>query len=178
MEEIAQLRVVDCAASAFTVHKGKTPAARRSVPIHPELAELVKRRSDGKADTAFLFEELGEGAPKARGGGYASPAKRGTGKAAAVMPRSAAVSKRFGRFIRRIDVAEVVKGKRRSLVNFHSFRRWFTTKAEQAGQPVHVIEAVMGHKRQGMTLGRYSGGPSEEQRRAVVEAVRLPAGAV
>jgi len=40
----------------------------------------------------------------------------------------------------------------------------------------HIIEAVVGHvgARQGMTLGRYSGGPSVEQKRACVEAVRLP----
>ena len=50
------------------------------------------------------------------------------------------------------------------------------TKAEQAGQPESLIRAVVGHKRDGVTLGTYSGGPSIEQRRAVVEAVRLPKG--
>lgn len=56
----------------------------------------------------------------------------------------------------------MIEGKRRSLVNFHSLRRWFITKAEQAGQPESIIAAVVGHKRQGMTLGGYSGGPSGE----------------
>jgi integrase len=59
-------------------------------------------------------------------------------------------------------------------VDFHSFRRWFITKAEQAEQPVHFIEALVGHKRPGMTLGRYSAGPLMAQFRAVVEAVTLP----
>jgi integrase len=68
-------------------------------------------------------------------------------------------------------------GQRRSKVNFHSFPRWFATKAEQAGQPPHIIEALVGHKRQGMTLGVYSGEPSLEQLRACVEAVPLPEGA-
>ena len=50
------------------------------------------------------------------------------------------------------------------------------TKAERAGQPPHIIEAAVGRKRSGMSLGRYSGGPGvKEQMRACVEAVRLPA---
>jgi len=61
-------------------------------------------------------------------------------------------------------------------VTFHSFRRWFITKAEQAGIAPHIIASVVGHKRQGMTLGLYSGGPSREQLRECVEAVRLPEG--
>jgi hypothetical protein len=41
---------------------------------------------------------------------------------------------RFGRYMRRLGLAEIRDGHRRSLVNFHSFRRWFATKVEQAGQ--------------------------------------------
>jgi len=52
-----------------------------------------------------------------------------------------------------------------SNVDFHSFRRWFTTKAEQAGQLPHIIDAVAGHQRPGETLGRYSQGPSVAQMR-------------
>lgn len=60
-------------------------------------------------------------------------------------------------------------------MNFHSFRRWFVTAAERAGQPPHIISGAVGHTRLGMTLGVYSGGPSvEQQLRACVEAVRLP----
>ncbi len=62
-------------------------------------------------------------------------------------------------------------------VSYETVRRWFITKAERADQPPHIFEAVVGHKRQGMSLGRYSGGPSvEQQMRECVEAVRLPAG--
>jgi integrase len=75
---------------------------------------------------------------------------------------------------RSVGVEEVVPGRRRSLVNFHSFRRCFITKAEQADQMEHIIAVVVGHKRTGMTLGRYSGGPLLEQARRCVEAVRLP----
>ena len=114
---------------------------------------MVAQRSVGKAPEAFLFHELSEG-PFAK--------------------RAGALSKAFRRFASKVGVREVVEGKRRSLVNFHSFRRWFITKAEQAGQPISLIEPVVGHKREGMTAGRYSKGPSEEQRREVVESVKLP----
>ncbi|HEY6732542.1 MAG TPA: hypothetical protein VI256_01895 [Roseiarcus sp.] len=43
----------------------------------------------------------------------------------------------------------MVPGRRRSLVNFHSFRRYFITKAEQADQMEHIIAVVVGHKRPG-----------------------------
>ena len=57
---------------------------------------------------------------------------------------------------------------------FHSFRRWFITKAERAGIPETTIASVVGHKRQGMTFGTYSAGPELEQFRACAEAVKLP----
>jgi len=47
--------------------------------------------------------------------------------------------KRFSRYIRDVEVAVMIKGKRRSLTNFHSLRRWFVTKAEQARQPENII---------------------------------------
>jgi len=59
------------------------------------------------------------------------------------------------------------------VANFHSFRRWFISKAEQAGIDERIISDVVGHKRQSMT-GRYSAGASMEQMRACVEAVKLP----
>ena len=153
LEEIAQLRIKDTAGGLFQIVQGKTKAARREVPIHSRLVPMVAQRSAGKAPDAFLFHELSEG-PFAK--------------------RSGALSKAFTRYASKVGVREVVEGKRRSLVNFHSFRRWFITKAEQAGQPINIIEAVVGHKRVGMTADRYSEGPSEKQKRAVVESVKLP----
>ena len=48
--------------------------------------------------------------------------------------------------------------KRRALTNFHSFRRWFITKCERADVKEPLIAAIVGHKRSGITLGRYSEG--------------------
>jgi hypothetical protein len=71
-------------------------------------------------------------------------------------------------------VDEVVPGNRRSRVNFHSFRRWWITSAEQAGVQENLIAAVVGHRRPGLSLGLYSSGPSLEQLRTAIEAVKLP----
>lgn len=157
--EIGNLRVRDTEGGVFVVTRSKTTAGERSVPIHPDLTALVARRADGKAADAYLLEELT--APASR------PERRGY-----------KVAEWFTSYRRDLGLDARQDGRRQSDADFHSFRRWFATKAEQAGQPPHVISAVLGHKegRQGMTLGVYSAGPSLDQRRAVVEAVRLPKG--
>ena len=84
------------------------------------------------------------------------------------------LSKRFGRYRIGVGVDERVEGRRRALVNFHSFRRWFITKAEHAGQLPHIIASVVGHEHQGETLGTYWQGASDKALRECVEAVSLP----
>ncbi|MDR6755152.1 hypothetical protein J2Y48_000425 [Mycoplana sp. BE70] len=61
-----------------------------------------------------------------------------------------------------------------SLVNFHSFRCWLVTEAEQAGQQERISSEVVGHEegRKPITLKVYSGGPSEDQKRRCVEAAK------
>lgn len=156
--EIGNLRVRDAEGGVFVISKSKTTAGERSVPIHSDLAGLVARRAEGKAPDDYLLEELT--APASR------PERRGY-----------KVAEWFTAYRRDLGLDARKAGRRQSDADFHSFRRWFATKAEQAGQPPHLISAVLGHKegRQGMTLGVYSGGPSLDQRRSVVEAVSLPA---
>jgi len=156
MDEICSLKVAECADKLFKITRAKTDAGLRSVPIHPDLEPIIKRRVKGKKPDQHIFEEL------------TLPSKESTREIS--MP----AVKRFSRYIREVNVAVLIDGKRRSLTNFHSFRRWFVTKAEQAGQPENIIASVVGHKRQGMTLGVYSGGPNAEQFRTCVEAVKLP----
>jgi hypothetical protein len=45
-----------------------------------------------------------------------------------------------GHPIRRLGLAEMVDGKRRSLANFHSLRCWFIMAALRAGQPERVVQ--------------------------------------
>jgi integrase len=91
-----------------------------------------------------------------------------------LFPHLRDASNAFGDYRRRVGVDEVVEGNRRSRVNYHSFRRWWITKAEQAGVPENLIGAVVGHRRPGLSLGLYSSGPSLEQLRTAIEAVKLP----
>ena len=154
LEEIYRLTVADCAGGSFNVRVSKTPAGRRRVPIHSELVQLVAGRVAGKAPGDFLFHEAG-------------PAKPGR-------ERSAPISKRFGNYRQAVKVHERGEGKRHSVVDFHSFRRWFITEARNAGADRAVVAAVVGHEAEGMTDGVYHGGPTEALKRAGVEAVRLP----
>ena len=158
IEELSLLRVSDINPTDRTMTiqaDPKTPASRRAVPIHSQTWPIIAARIANKPADAFVLHELGP-APK--------PGRS----------RSMPVSKAFGYYRADVGVDDKHEGQRRSLVNFHSFRRTFVTLAEQAGQPEPTIRSVIGHKRQGMTFGLYSGGPSLEQRRACVEAVRLP----
>lgn len=160
VEEIARLNVRDVFRQAddirFDIAEAKTAAGVRMVPVHPDLLAIVERRTAGKQARDALFPEL----PVPKEG--------------SAMERSQKVVKAFTTYRRRVGVDDVPEGARQSRVDFHSFRRWFITKAEQAYQPPHFISSLVGHARSGMTLGRYSDGPLVRQYREVVEAVRLP----
>lgn len=152
-EEIGQLKAADCAGGVFIIRAGKTDAAARRVPVHPDLAGIVAKRLKGKAPDAYLFHDL----------------------ASASTERTDPIGKAFTRYRRELGIQEG-EG-RRSRVNFHSFRRWFITAAINAKQPDHFVSLVVGHKegRKGMTKGRYWQGLDDAALRAVVEAVKLPA---
>lgn len=157
LEAIVRLRVEHCRNDTFTFLPQKKEPGSRQVPIHPALKEIIERRIDGKQDSDDIFPEW-------------PPAKKADSK----RERSFKASNHFTDYRRSVGVNDIRPGNRRSRVNFHSFRRWFITKAEQAGQPVSTIQLVVGHKREGMTLGVYSGGATLEQLRECVEAVQLP----
>lgn len=159
-DEIVSLQVGDVIegpdgmGQAFDLSRSKTQAGVRMVPVHPDLMGNVAERTKGKKPTALLFQEFAD------------------------MPdASDTFGKRFKRYREARGVADKRDGKRRSLVNFHSTRRWFITETERAGLPEVTVAAVVGHKEardRGFTFGTYSGGPSGAQRRAVVESVVLP----
>lgn len=156
VEEIARLRVEDVKDGTFQVRVAKTRAGERLVPIHHELTGTVQARSVGKAKGDYLFPELPTPAPTS------------------AVERSQKISKGFTRYRRGLGIDDRIEGQRQARTTFHSFRRWFITKAEMAGIQPHIISWVVGHARQGMTLGTYSGGPGIEQMKACVEAVKLP----
>ena len=153
MVEVVSLWVEEVHDEVFDIQQGKTDAAARKVPIHPDLVELVERRTLHKGPKDWLFHELRiENDPGDTFG------------------------KRFRRYRMHLGVDDKREGKRRSLVNFHSARRWFTTEARHAGNPKETISDVIGHHadKKDITFGVYTPGASEAQRRACVESVRLP----
>ncbi|MGM5011607.1 DUF6538 domain-containing protein [Rhizobium sp. 969_B3_N1_2] len=158
LDAIVCLKVKDCRDDGVFVFKPqKKEPGPRLCPIHPDLIEIVERRKKGKGPEDDIFPEW-----------------PGVKKSDSLRERSFKTSNEFTEYRRSVGVEERREGKRRGLVNFHSFRRWFITKAEQAGQLESTIAVVVGHKRQGMTFGVYSGGPLLEQARQCVEAVTLP----
>ncbi|WP_246685085.1 integrase [Methylobacterium sp. WL69] len=139
LDAVIDLRVGECADGWFTFKPQKKEVSARDVPIHPDLRHLVAARVKGKSPEDDLFPE------------WPGPAATDS-----MRERSAYFSKRFTKYRRDLGVDEVVEGKRRSLVNFHSFRRWFITKGERADIDGNLLAAIVGHKRSGLTLGRYS----------------------
>ena len=155
IDAIISLKVKDCQ-GVFRFKPQKREKGCRLVPIHGDLVPLVEALIEGKEPDEDVFPEYPEPTPGTQ------------------QERSMPAVKAFTRYRRAQGVDDTRPGLKRSLVNFHSFRRWFITRAEQAGQDGNIIAAVVGHQRPGMTLGLYSRGPSTEQLRACVEAVKLP----
>lgn len=61
---------------------------------------------------------------------------------------------------------------------FHSSRKWFITQCERTGVPEHFTASLVGHKsarsENGITYSIYSAGISDEQKRGIVDQIRLP----
>lgn len=81
------------------------------------------------------------------------------------------VTKRFATLRKRLDL------ERPGLV-FHSTRKWFITQCERTGVPEHFTASLVGHKsarsENGITYSIYSAGISDEQKRGIVDQIRLP----
>lgn len=81
------------------------------------------------------------------------------------------VTKRFA------DLRKRLKLERPGLV-FHSTRKWFITQCERTGVPEHFTASLVGHKsarsENGITYGIYSAGISDEQKRGIIDQIRLP----
>jgi integrase len=152
ISEMYRLTVADCADGWFNVRQSKTEAGVRRVPIHSDLAAIVARRRDGKAPDALLFHEAVRALPT----------------------HTMAVSQRFIRYRKRVGVHDGDEGARGSRVDFHSFRRWFITRARNAGIDRAVVAAVVGHETGNVTDDVYSR-VGDDALKACVQAVRLPA---
>ena len=156
LDAIVDMRVGDTEHGCFRFKPQKKEKRHRYIPIHPELKAIVERRRDGKKPDDELFPEYPPNSVDSQ------------------RERSFKTSNHFTEYRRSVGVDEQIEGKRRSLVNFHSFRRWFTSRAEQAGIDDALISAVVGHKRGSITLDVYSEGPAIKAARKCVNSVKLP----
>ncbi|WP_354667669.1 tyrosine-type recombinase/integrase [Lentibacter algarum] len=81
------------------------------------------------------------------------------------------VTKRFAVLRQRLGL------ERQGLV-FHSTRKWFVTQCERSGVPEHWTASLVGHQsarsENGLTYGIYSAGISDQQKRSIVDQLRLP----
>ncbi|WP_338550525.1 DUF6538 domain-containing protein [Roseovarius phycicola] len=81
------------------------------------------------------------------------------------------VTKRFADLRQKLDL-------RRPGLVFHSTRKWFITQCERTGVPEHFTASLVGHKsarsENGITYGIYSAGISDEQKRDIIDQIRLP----
>lgn len=158
LDAIVDLKVGDIVDNkAFRFKPQKREKGVRYVPIHAGLKEIVQRRTKDKPADEDLFPE------------YPQDSRN------PLIERSFRASKHFTTYRRSVDVDDQIPGKRRSRVNYHSFRRWFITKGEQAkGVKKETIAALVGHAREGMTLGVYSEGPEMRAARQAVAKIKLP----
>ncbi len=163
--EMAELRVRNVKDGTIRVGQGKTDAATRDVPIHPDIVALVASRCEGKEADDYLFHELPDQQNAAR-------------------PRGAPASQAFTRLLRELELEDRIPGRRQARIDFHSFRRWFMRMAVEAlekgatGFTAWTLAEVVGHSKESgplpMTMGRYPGASRIEAKRACVEAVHLP----
>ena len=126
----------------------KSKAAEREVPLHPVLETYL----DGRGVTV-------------------SPSNNDTAE---------------DRLFPRLSVDRVVKAYAKLRTHhpalqgtvFHSTRKWFVTQCERTGTPEHFTATLVGHasarSANRLTYGLYSGGISDEQKRRIVDGVRLP----
>ena len=148
LNEICELETTnvhpDAEVPYFDLVDGKTESSVRRVPIHPEILSMVKGLVDESRD-GYLLPGLKPGGENSR--------------------RGHSVSKRFGNFVRKHVTND------RRLV-FHSLRKSFLAKLEEAGVPVSTAESIVGHRRQSLSYGLYSEGVPLENLAEAVGKVR------
>lgn len=137
---ICELKKSDISEDCFNIHKGKTSATSRVVPINsvlnPVINKLFERSKDG-----YLITGLNSGGDDNK--------------------RSWNFQKRLVRIREKIELPKVVV--------FHSLRNTFTTRMENLGIPRNHISQLIGHEDGNMALDVYSGGLAIEPLRKILD---------
>mgnify|MGYP001594893759 CR=1 FL=1 len=145
LAEIAQLSsksivMVDGVECIRVMDDAKTKAgSRRLIPIAKTLADRVPLKQLPAAPPPVLHKRTKRLVPYA----------------------GVDLGKKFGRIKKKLGYGP--------LHVFHSIRKTATTHFEQAGVPEGITADIVGHKKNTMTYGLYSGGTSVEQRKQAVD---------
>jgi integrase len=147
LEEAAALKVSKVTlkgtkGSWIDIEEAKTAAGWRRVPIHSKLYPAFVKLAKDSTDDYVLS-----------GLDVDSYGRRGT-----------MIGKRFGRLKTKLGFGP--------LQVFHSIRKTVVTILENAGVPEGVVADIVGHEKQTMTYGLYSGGATIETKRAAIEKLR------
>lgn len=129
--------------TCLKIDDAKTKAGNRTVPVHPEIQELVQTLSTDSTD-GYLVSGVNS--------------KGGKGRRADVL------GKRFGRLRKNCQLPPTKV--------FHCFRNTVATKLESAGVPENIAADIVGHDKATMTYGLYSGGTSTQQKFDAVKAIK------
>ena len=144
-EEITQLRLSDVRKDYIKIRAAKTRAGNRSVPIHaqlkPVIDALLESNPSSSPDGYLLFDLTANQYGK----------------------RSVQVGKRFSRVKTKLGFD--------GHHDFHSIRKTVSTQLERAGVSEGISADILGHEKQTMTYGLYSGGSSLEQKAAAVDLI-------
>ena len=145
VEELCRLKVDDIITEdnhrALRIDKSKTQAGTRTVPLHPAITALVDRLAADSKDGYLIF----------------SKSKNQYDE------RSTGLSRRFGRLKSSLGYG--------SELVFHSLRKTVTTKLEQAGVSEGIAADILGHEKQTITYGLYSGGTSMAQKMDAISKI-------
>ena len=145
IEEACSLKAKDVKPDHLLIPKSKTIAGERKIPIHSALKPLMEAMITASKDGYVVSKLCSKNMYK---------------------KRHSAISKRFGSLKRK-------KGFGSQHV-FHSLRKTVVTLLEQASVPEGIAADIVGHKKQTMTYGVYSGGSSMKQKQDAIEKLEYP----
>lgn len=142
IEELCSLKVADVHENYIHIIDAKTPKGIREVPIHAKLAPTLARLV--RDSDGYVLSGLDTENK------YAS--------------RSSAIGKRFGK----LKTAEGFGPKQ----VFHSIRKTVVTILENAEVPEGIVADIVGHEKQTITYGLYSGGSSLARKAEAISCLR------
>ncbi|WP_420548184.1 tyrosine-type recombinase/integrase [Curvivirga sp.] len=144
IEEICSLRTSSVHDDYLEIEDAKTAAGWRQVPVHSQLKPLITKLKEESKD-GYIISGLTFNKYN---------------------DRSNAIGKRFG-------TLKSSEGFGKQHV-FHSIRKTVATQFENAGVLENEAADIIGHEKNTMTYGLYSGGLGLEQKKIVIEKLQYP----